>query len=143
MLLAAGDVNVTVFPPLFETTLTVAVPVAPVLSEAVTVQVPVVFGAVYKPDVDIVPQEADHVTASPPLSVAENCCVLPSATVALDGLTVMVFVVLELTVNVICGDEYTVPVMASCACTTITCEPAGKVRYVSNVLVFCSEVPET
>jgi hypothetical protein len=93
------------------------------------------------PLVVIVPQLTDQVTLSPPLSVAVNCCVVPSVTVAEDGLTAIVFPVV--TVIVAVDDEYTVPVAASAAWTRIVWVPAAKVTLVSNVLVLLWTVPAT
>jgi len=46
---------------------------------AFTVYEPAVLGAVYRPDVEIVPPEADQLTAVllVPVTVAVNCCVVP------------------------------------------------------------------
>jgi len=58
---------------------------------AVTVKFePAVEPAVYKPDVEIVPPVAVHVTAvlDDPVTVAVNCCVCPTCSVLLVGLTV-------------------------------------------------------
>jgi hypothetical protein len=59
-----------------------------------------------------------QVTARPPLSVAVNCWVVPSVTVAVEGLTVIVLDVELETVTYTAVEEYTVPVLASAACTT-------------------------
>jgi hypothetical protein len=64
-----------------EVTVTWAVALVPLPFVAVTVQEPVVAGAVYSPDVLIEPQEAAHVAAAD----AVNCCVAPTFTVALVG----------------------------------------------------------
>jgi hypothetical protein len=64
-----------------EVTVTWAVALVPLPFVAVTVQEPVVEGAVYSPDVLIEPQEAAHVAAAD----AVNCCVPPTFTVALVG----------------------------------------------------------
>ena len=117
----------------------VAVPFAPVLSDAVMVQVPVVLGAVNIPELVMDPQLVVQVTARPPLSVAVNCWVVPSVTVAVEGLTVIVFVVAVVTVMFTAVEEKTVPVLASAACTTIRCEPAAMATDTSKVLVlFCT-----
>jgi hypothetical protein len=47
------------------------------------------------------------------------------------------------TVIVLAGDETTVPVEASAACTTIRWLPAARLTFVSNVLVLLCTVPET
>ncbi len=54
---------------------------------AFTVYAPAVVGAVYSPELEIVPPVADHVTALLPLPliVAENCCVAPDARLTNDG----------------------------------------------------------
>lgn len=54
---------------------------------AVTLYVPAVVGAVYRPVFEIVPPLADHVTEllPVPVTVAENCCVPPGATEASVG----------------------------------------------------------
>ena len=56
---------------------------------AVTVNVPVVLGAVYMPEEEMVPEFADQVTVVllVPVTLAENCCVPPTCTVALEGFT--------------------------------------------------------
>lgn len=46
------------------------------------------------------------------------------------------------TVIVLAGDETTVPVEASAACTRIRWLPAARLTYVSNVLVLFCTVPE-
>lgn len=50
---------------------------------------PVVLGAVYSPDDEIVPPVADQVTPVLllPLTLAENCCVFPSSKEIAEGLT--------------------------------------------------------
>src|SRR5690349_5529269 len=101
------------------------------------VQVPVVPGAVYRPELVMVPQLALHVTASPPLSVAENCWVAFGARVTLEGLTVMVFPPPPDVTVMLTGEELiTVPVVASAACTTIRTAPVANVMVLSNVLVL-------
>ena len=107
------------------------------LSAAVMVHVPVVLGAVYRPELVMVPQLADHVTGSPPLSVAENCCVALGVRLTLDGLTVIVFPPpAAVTVMLTGDDEATVPVVESAACTTIRTAPVAKVIVTSKVLVL-------
>lgn len=62
-------------------TVMLAVPdlVASATLVAMIVYVPALAGAVKRPEEEIVPPEADHVIAVllVPLTVAENCCVLP------------------------------------------------------------------
>jgi hypothetical protein len=55
---------------------------------AVTVNVPAVFGAVYRPVDETVPPVVDHVTAVLllPVTVAVNCCVRPVKSEAVVGL---------------------------------------------------------
>lgn len=55
---------------------------------AVTVYVPVVLGAVYRPELEIVPALAVQVTAVfvDPLTVAVNCCVAPAWMETVTGL---------------------------------------------------------
>src|ERR1035437_3800208 len=67
-----------------------AVPLLLLESLAVTVTVPVVVPAVYRPPLLIVPPVADHVTGRPALSVAVNCCVPPVGKMTVAGLTVTV-----------------------------------------------------
>jgi len=57
---------------------------------AVTVYEPAVVGAVYKPDAEIFPPVADHVTAVLPVPVTDalNCWVLPTCTAAEPGVIV-------------------------------------------------------
>jgi hypothetical protein len=114
----------------------VAAPLAPVLSDAVIVQVPVVFGAVNKPELLMIPQLTVHVTASPPLSVAVNCRVVPSVTFTVTGLTVMILPPSPVTVILTGAEEETVPVLASAACTTIRCEPDAIAMDTSKVLLL-------
>ena len=56
------------------------------MSVAVTVKVPAVLPAVNRPEASMVPPVALHVTEE--FAVAVNCCVPPSVTVAVDGVTV-------------------------------------------------------
>lgn len=57
---------------------------------AVTVKAPAVAPAVKRPEVEIVPPVADQVTPvlEVPVTVAENCCVVPVCTLAEVGLTI-------------------------------------------------------
>jgi hypothetical protein len=64
-----------------DVTVTWAVALVPLLFVAVTVQEPVVEGAVNSPDVLIEPHDAAHVAAAD----AVNCCVAPTFTEALVG----------------------------------------------------------
>ena len=56
---------------------------------ALTVYVPAVLGAVYKPELEMVPPVALQVTAVfvVPLTVAVNCCIVPVCTEVELGLT--------------------------------------------------------
>ena len=85
MALWAGGVTVTL-------TVALALLVVSASLVAVTVYVPAVLGAVYIPDVLIVPPLVDQVTAGfvVLLTVAVNCCVPPAITFALLGLMVTV-----------------------------------------------------
>ena len=97
---------------------TVAVPLFAAESSAVTVNMPAVLPAVYRPPVVIVPPVADQVTANPVLSAAVNCCVVPADNVTEDGLTVIPAPEPPLTVMLLLA-LYRVPVVASLACTWI------------------------
>ena len=114
---------------------TVAVPLLPLESVAVTANVPVVEPAVYRPLLVMVPPVADHVTARPALSVAVNCWVPPGRKLVDEGLTVTVTVPPVTVIFV--ADVKTVPVVASFACTSIRCAPFVRLTVVSNTLVLC------
>jgi len=79
-----------------------AVPLLLLESVAVTVNVPVVVPAVYRPLLLIVPPVADQVTGRPALSVAVNCCVLPVCKTTEAGLTVTVPAEPPVTVMFVC-----------------------------------------